>query len=124
MTSIPFVIVRAYRQQFKCSYLKNKKLFLNCLLLSSNLDQIFNALEKEMTFIACVIPKLRTAKDVVIEMFKNPCFRKPFKSQHVKGSDTAEICMTALLTYFSITLTEIALENVCVSNMRNLKTVC
>ena len=85
MTSIPFVIVRAYRQQFKCSYLKNKKLFLNCLLLSSNLDQIFNTLEKEMTFIACVIPKLRTAKDVVIEMFKNPCSENLSRVNLLKG---------------------------------------
>ena len=41
-----------------------------------------------MTLIAYLFPKLRTAKDVIRKMSKNPCFRTPFDSRYAKESQT------------------------------------
>ena len=64
MKSILFVIVRTYGKQFKCNYLKNKKLFLDFLLHLKNLYQILNILKITMMFLGYVFPELRTAKDL------------------------------------------------------------
>ena len=40
-----------------------------------------------MTFIVDVIPKLRTAKNVVRYMYKNSRFRGPFDRQHGKREE-------------------------------------
>ena len=52
MTSILFVIVRSYGNQFKCNYLWNKKLVLNFLLYLPNLHQILDILKYKTTLIA------------------------------------------------------------------------
>ena len=39
-----------------------------------------------MTLTLYVFPKLATAKDVVREVSKNACFRRPFDKQYVKWS--------------------------------------
>ena len=41
-----------------------------------------------MTLIAYVFPKLQTAKDVVREVSKKSCFRRPFHKLHGKRSQT------------------------------------
>ena len=41
-----------------------------------------------MTLRAYIFQILKTAKDMVRRMSKNARFRKPFNSQHVKGSQT------------------------------------
>ena len=41
-----------------------------------------------MKITACVFPKLQTAKDVVREMSKKSCFRRPSDKQHCKRSQT------------------------------------
>ena len=38
-----------------------------------------------MTVIACILSKIKTAKNVVRQMSKNPPFRTPFNSQHYKS---------------------------------------
>ena len=86
MTSILFVKVTIHGNQFKCHYLRNKKTFLKFLLHFWNLHQIWNIFQQNMTLIGFVFAKLRTAKDMVREMSKNPGFRTPFDSQHAKGS--------------------------------------
>ena len=86
MTSILFVKVTVHGNQFKCHYLRNKKTFLKFLLHFWNLHQIWNIFQQNMTLIGFVFAKLRTAKDMVREMSKNPGFRTPFDSQHAKGS--------------------------------------
>ena len=51
-------------------------------------------------------------------MFKNPCFRTPFDSQHAKESQKLlESARQLHLLYFFIILWEIELENVPVSNI-------
>ena len=45
-------------------------------------------LKKQMTLIAYVFSKLRTANDVVRQMSKKFRFRKPFEKRRVKQSQT------------------------------------
>ena len=84
MTSIPFVIGRTWRNQFKCSYLKNKQLFRTFFPHFRNLHQILNILKKKATVIAYEIQTIRNAKDVISYIAKKPRFRTPFESQHAK----------------------------------------
>ena len=55
-----------------------------------NLSQILNILEKKMIFIATLLRKLQTVKDLVRPLSKKHCFRKPFDSQHFKESQTLD----------------------------------
>ena len=41
-----------------------------------------------MTLIGYVFQKLQTVKEVVMKVFKNARFRRPFNKQHVKRSQT------------------------------------
>ena len=62
MTSILFGIVTICSSLFKCSFLKNEKLFLNFLFHLWNLHQILNIFEKKIIVIANVFPRLQTVK--------------------------------------------------------------
>ena len=86
MTSIFFVLVRISSNELKCKDLGNKKLFIKFLLHCWNLHSILNILKKNMTLIANVFRKLRTARDVVRQMSKKALFRTIFDSQDVKGT--------------------------------------
>ena len=88
MTIILFKIVRICHSRFKCNYLKNEKVFGNCLFHFWNLSQILNILEKKVIVHANVIPKLRTVKNMVKPLSKKSLFKTSFDSQHVKGSQT------------------------------------
>ena len=58
-------------------------------------------------------------------MSKKPHLRTPFDSEHVRGSQSlVKTAMTALLSYFFITLREIELENISASGMQTVRTVC
>ena len=70
MTSILFVIVRIWRNQFECNYLKSYRLFFNILFNFWKLQQILNISEKKMTFVAYAFWKLQTLKGMVRQMFK------------------------------------------------------
>ena len=48
----------------------------------------FWTFKKNMTLRSYIFQILKTAKDMVRRMSKNARFRKPFNSQHVKGSQT------------------------------------
>ena len=56
--------------------------FLPFLESTSN----FKHFEKMMIVIATFFRKLRTVKDLFRPLSKKHCFRRPFVSQHVKGS--------------------------------------
>ena len=92
ITSTLFLIGRSYLRNKKLSknLSKKKDIFLIFLLHFWNLNQISNILKKKMTLIVYVFPKLRTEKDVVRKMSKNPRSRAPFDSQHAK------VCQTLL----------------------------
>ena len=53
-----------------------------------SLHQIWNILNGTMTLIVYVLPKLRTAKDVVTWMYKKSRCRIPFGKQHGQRSKT------------------------------------
>ena len=54
----------------------------------SNLAQMLNILEKNITLLAYLFRILRTAKVVVTQMSKISLFRRPFHKQHGKRSKT------------------------------------
>ena len=86
MASILFNIARICNSQFKCNYLKNKKLFHNFLFDLWNLHQILNISKKNMMVIANIFPKLKNLKILVRPLSKKRRFRKRFASQHVQVS--------------------------------------
>ena len=56
---------------------------------------------------AYVFLKLRTSKDVVIQMSKKSCLRRPFdKATWLTVLSTPEICTAADLSYLLITVEE------------------
>ena len=78
MASILFKVVRTCNSQFKCNYLKNKKLFLTFLFNFLNLHQILNILKEKMIVIANVFPKLQTLKIFVRKLCQEHIFRTGF----------------------------------------------
>ena len=88
MTSILFVIVGIYCIQFKCTYLKNKNVFVNFLLPFLNLHHIFSVLKINMTLIHHGFPKLWTTKILVRWRCTRPRLRTWVDSHHAKQSQT------------------------------------
>ena len=79
--------LRALCQHIICPSKKQKnfsQIFAPFLKSTSNLKYF----EKNMTLKVYIFPKLRSAKDVLRQVFKKPRFRKPFDSQDAKGSQT------------------------------------
>ena len=65
MTSILFGIAILFGNQLKCNYLRKKKRFLNFFHHFLKFHQSFNILNKKMTLIDYVFPKLETVEDVL-----------------------------------------------------------
>ena len=65
-----------------------QKTFSDFFCYFRNEHQILNILKKKMIVIATLLRKLQAVKDLVRPLSKKQCFRKPFDSQHVKGSQT------------------------------------
>ena len=86
MASILFKVVRICDFQFKCSYLRNKKVFLYFLFLFWILHQILNFLKENVIVIANAFPKLQTVKIFVRKLSQEHCLRTGFGSQYVKAS--------------------------------------
>ena len=86
MASILFKVVRVCDFQFKCSYLRNKKVFLYFLFLFWILHQILNFLKENVIVIANAFPKLQTVKIFVRKLSQEHCLRTGFGSQYVKAS--------------------------------------
>ena len=93
----------------------------------------FQHVKKKMALIAYAFPKLDTAKDVLRKMSKKIRFKTTFDSQHSETvkvlrqsrfCDTTKIRSKGVLSHFLITLRNIQLENVCLSDISNLRTVC
>ena len=79
-------MARICDSEFKCNYVKNKKLVLNFLFNFWNLHEILNILKKKMMVIANIFPNLQTLKMLVRPLSKKRRFRKRLVSQHVKVS--------------------------------------
>ena len=67
--------------------LKTKK-FSDFFFHFWNLYQILNVVETKTIFLATLLRKSQPVKNLVGPLSKNYFFRKPFDSQHVKGSQT------------------------------------
>ena len=91
MARIQFNIAVICKSQFKCTYLKNEKLFLNFLFHFRNLHQFLYILKKKMMVIANILPNLETVKILIRPLSKKRSFRKRFDSQHVKVSQKLQI---------------------------------
>ena len=71
------------------SSIKVTKIFFSMLFLCFwNLYLILNIWKKKNTLIADVFGKLETAKDVLKEISKKSCSRRPFNKRHGKRSQT------------------------------------
>ena len=77
-----------FQQQLQLHYLKNKRFFLQFLLLFSNLHQIYNLSKKKVSLLVSVFPKLLTQKEVVTWMSKTTRSRTPFRNQRVHEFQT------------------------------------
>ena len=77
-----------FQQQLELHDLKNKRFFLQFLLLFSNLHQIYNLSKKKVSLLVSVFPKLLTQKEVVTWMSKSPRSRTPFRNQRVHEFQT------------------------------------
>ena len=78
-----------------------------------------------MTLIADVFRKLQTTKDDVRQMSKKSRLRRLFNKRNWGTvRNIIEVCLTAPLFCLLVTVKTIELEEVCLSNMENLRTVC
>ena len=88
---MPFILVimtRNSSNKFQRNYLQNQKHFLKLSLHFWNLHKILSILKKKMSFISLILPKLLIPKHVVTWIPQSCCFRRPFGSKRVKGSQT------------------------------------
>ena len=80
MKCILFLIETIQRYQFRCNYLKKKKVFLESVLYFWNLEQLFNISKQMMTLIDFVFPKLQTPKTWSDKCRKSPVLEDPSTS--------------------------------------------
>ena len=85
MTSFPATIWRNFCNNLKRYYLKNGNFFLDFLLHFWNVHKILNHLQKRMSVLAQLFPKLLFPKKVAIERSKMSSFRTPFGNQRCNG---------------------------------------
>ena len=88
MTCILLIIERISRNKLQRNYLQNQKHFPELLLHFWNLNKILSILKRKMIFITLIFPELLIPKNVVTWMQESCCFRTPFGSKRVKGSQT------------------------------------
>ena len=88
MESILLKIEKICNSQFKCNYLKNKRVFLNFFFFFRFLESKsnFKHFEKNMMLIANDFPKLQTVKNFDRPRCKKRRFGARIDSQHVKLS--------------------------------------
>ena len=86
MTSISFLLGH-FTATIQMQLFKKQKTFSQFFVAFLRFTSNFEQIEKNMTLIVYVFPKLETAKDFVCQMFKKTRFRTSFDRQHVKGSE-------------------------------------
>ena len=65
-----------------------KKNFFWFIILNSQFRLNFEYFQKNMNLIGYVLTKLQAPKDVVKQMSKKTCFRRPYEKWNVKWSET------------------------------------
>ena len=89
-----------------------------------NLHEVLNISKQKMTLIANVFLKLRTPKTWLDKYLKSPVSEEPSTSNRGRFQNTFEIWMTAILPDLLINVKAIELEQVSLSDMQNLRTLC
>ena len=77
-----------FQQQLQLHYLKNKRFFLQFLLLYQTYIKFRTFWWKNVSLLVSVFPKVLTPKEVVTWTSKAPCFRTPFRNQRVHEFQT------------------------------------
>ena len=77
MKSILFLIGTIQEYQFRCNYLRSKKIFVNFMLHFWNVDEILNILTENMTLTAFAFPKVRTLKTWLDKCLRCPVSANP-----------------------------------------------
>ena len=87
MKSIPLLLETIEFTQFRCIYLKKKKIFspFFSAIFESALN--FEHFQTNRTFIAYVFPKLPTTKNLLRQMSKSSRFREPLDRRHGKWAE-------------------------------------
>ena len=125
MTSILFVIGSFFCNQFKCNYLRNKKLFFNLWLHFWNLHQLPNILKKKMTFILHVFPKLRTAKYTCLDKCsKSPISKHPSRVNVLRQPKHCWNLHDSTFLIFFNHSDRCSVRSVSVNDMWIIRTVC
>ena len=88
MTCILLITERNSHSKFQWNYFQNQKHFLELSLRFWNLHKILSILKKMMILITLIFPEILIPKNVVTWMPQSSCFRTPFGSKPVKGSQT------------------------------------
>ena len=83
--SILFVIKTIYSNQFKWIYVRNKRFFLNFLLLLWNLYSIFNIWEKNLNLMALVLRNYRPLMTPLLKCLKCPVWWHSWNVNMLKG---------------------------------------
>ena len=121
ITSMPFRIVRICGSLFKCNYLKNENFSLYFLFHWSNLKHFF---KKEVRH-SWYLSKITDCQTLALTTLQKVPFQKiHWQSTCQRVPNTCEICMSALLSYFSISLRANDLENISLIEVLNHKGVC
>ena len=87
MTSIPLLVETIECTQFRCIYLKNKRIFSEYSYAFFESALSLEHFQKKMTLIAYVFPKLQNTKKVLRQMSKSSCFRGPLDRRHGKRAE-------------------------------------
>ena len=87
MPSIPLLVETIECTEFRCIYLKNKRLFPNFYFVFFESALNFELFQKKMTLIAYVFKKLPTTKNVLRQMSKSSRFREPVDRRHGKWAE-------------------------------------
>ena len=124
MESIVLLIETIQRYQFWCKYLRNKKIFSECLTAFLKSRFNFKHFEKKMNLIPFVFRKVRTPKTLLDKCWKGPVSEDPSTS---KLADVPKDCWHlyhSILSYSYITANSIELEKFSLIDMQNLGTAC
>ena len=122
ITSILLVILKFYENHFKCNYLRDKSLFLKFLLHVWYLSQFLIVLKKKKWPSWLIYFRIYGLRKTWLDK----CLKSPVKEHPstVNMPNTTSIFTTSLLSNLFITLGEIQLQNLFVSDMSNLRAAC
>ena len=126
ITSIPLKTVRVCGNRFKWKYFKKKIVFLNFLLSFWNLNKVLNIFQKRWP--SCLmyfrVASYRLRKTRLNKCLKSRISEHPSRLSILKGAKHSWNLHDTTFIILFITLRESDLENVSLSDMWYLRTIC